>query len=78
MEFIEGDYIHLKLRPCNQNSVVQRQITKLSLRFCGPYRILERVRLVAYRLDLLEVLAFFKRHVVMLPRTSSFPRLAPE
>ncbi|VFQ96450.1 unnamed protein product [Cuscuta campestris] len=47
-----GDLILLKLRPYRQHSVARPLSTKLSRRFYGPFPTLERVGLVAYRLQL--------------------------
>lgn len=42
----------MKLQPYRQSSVALRQSHKLSKRFFGPFRIIERIGKVAYRLDL--------------------------
>jgi hypothetical protein len=51
-EFSEGDSVFLKLQPYIQSSVASRTNQKLSFRFYGPFKILQRVGKVAYRLDL--------------------------
>jgi hypothetical protein len=51
-EFNEGDSVFLKLQPYIQTSVASRTNQKLSFRFFGPFKILQRVGKVAYRLDL--------------------------
>ena len=43
----------MRLQPYQKTSLALRQSHKLSLRFYGPYRVLERIGSVAYRLDLL-------------------------
>ncbi|KAH9680855.1 hypothetical protein KPL71_026714 [Citrus sinensis] len=51
-EFSVGDWVYLRLQPYRQTSLALRSSNKLSPRFYGPYRVLERIGLVAYRLDL--------------------------
>ena len=51
-EFVVGDWLYLRLQPYRKTSLALRQSHKLSLRFYGPYRVLERIGSVAYRLDL--------------------------
>lgn len=50
--FEEGQLVYLKLQPYLQSSVVSRTHQKLSFRYYGPYKILQKVGKVAYRLDL--------------------------
>ncbi|MCH91620.1 hypothetical protein A2U01_0012548 [Trifolium medium] len=52
VEFKEGDFVYLKLRPYRQQSLTQTSYSKLSKRFYGPYKILERIGVVAYKLEL--------------------------
>lgn len=51
-EFCEGDLVFLKLQPYVQSSMAKRSNQKLSFKFFGPYRILQRVGATAYRLEL--------------------------
>ncbi|XP_023634310.1 uncharacterized protein LOC111829458 [Capsella rubella] len=67
LEFEVGDMVYLKmamLRGPNRSLTE----TKLSLRFMGPFRIVERVGPVVYRLELPEVMHAFHKvfHVSML------------
>ena len=52
-EFAVGDWVYLKLHPFTQQSIPNSAFHKLVARFYGPYRIVERVGKVAYKLDLL-------------------------
>lgn len=44
--------VFLKLQPHVQSSLAPRGNNKIIFRFYGPYRILQRVGSVAYKLDL--------------------------
>jgi len=50
--FQEGDMVYLKLQPHVQSSVASRGNHKLAFKFFGPYKILQKVGTVAYKLDL--------------------------
>lgn len=48
----EGDLVHLKLQLYRQASVAIRRKLKLSSNFYGPYKVLQKIGSVAYRLEL--------------------------
>lgn len=50
--FEVGDWVYLRLQPYKQASVSIRASMKLSPRFYGPYKVIERIGPVAYRLNL--------------------------
>jgi hypothetical protein len=51
-EFAEGDMVFLKLQPHIQSFVAPRSNHKLTFRYYGPFKILQRVEAVAYKLQL--------------------------
>lgn len=51
-EFQQGEWVYMKLQPYVQSSVASRSNKKLSFRYYGPYKVLQRVGTVAYKLDL--------------------------
>ncbi|KAJ1255464.1 hypothetical protein BS78_K215600 [Paspalum vaginatum] len=50
--FEPGQMVYLKLQPHVQSSVVFRSNQKLAFRFYGPFKILQKVGAVAYKLEL--------------------------
>ena len=56
LEFDGGDWVFLKVSP-SKGIVQYGKWGKLNSRYIGPYKILARVGVVAYRLDLPQELA---------------------
>lgn len=50
--FSMGDWVFMKLQPFVQQSVMTRANRKLSFKFYGPFKVLQCVGTVAYRLAL--------------------------
>uniref|UniRef100_A0A803PDP7 Chromo domain-containing protein n=1 Tax=Cannabis sativa TaxID=3483 RepID=A0A803PDP7_CANSA len=81
-EFKEGDLVYLKLRPYKQQSVAKRRFEKLSGRYYGPFTVLARVGVVAYKLELPPISTIHPVfHISQLKRvigtTLSSPTLPP-
>jgi hypothetical protein len=51
-EFKAGDWVYLRLQPYRQVSAAWQRNLKLSPRFYGPFLVLSRVGVVAYKLEL--------------------------
>ena len=54
VEYVIGDMVLLKLQQYRQYSVARPLSTKLARRFYGPFKVIERIGMVAYRLQLPE------------------------
>lgn len=52
--FQEGDWVFLKLQPYRMRSLARKPNEKLSPRFYGPYKVIQKIGEVAYRLELPE------------------------
>ncbi|XP_075083029.1 uncharacterized protein LOC142166955 [Nicotiana tabacum] len=47
-----GDWVYLKLQPYRQTSIAVRRNLKLSAKYYGTYKVLQKIGSVAYRLEL--------------------------
>lgn len=51
-EFNVGDWVYLKLQPYRQSSVATRLYPKLATKYYGPYQIINKIGMVANKLQL--------------------------
>lgn len=51
-QFVEGDWVLLKLQPYKQSSMVTRTSQELASKYFGPYKVIIKVGKVAYTLQL--------------------------
>jgi hypothetical protein len=51
--FQVGEHVLLKLQPYTQSSVVNRPFPKLVFKYFGPYKVVEKLGQVTYKLELL-------------------------
>jgi hypothetical protein len=51
-EFQVGEFVLVKLQPYVQTTVVSRAFPKLALKYFGPFKIIQNIGLVAYKLEL--------------------------
>ncbi|RDX72804.1 hypothetical protein CR513_47663, partial [Mucuna pruriens] len=54
VEFSAGDWVYLKVQPYRLKSLARKRNEKLSPCYYGPYKILQRIGSVAYKLELPE------------------------
>lgn len=76
-QFSVGDSVFLKLQPYVQSSVAHRAHHKLAFKFFRPFRIIERIGKVAYKLQLPDSAAIHPVfHVSQLKRSPGTQRVS--
>ncbi|CAM8911655.1 unnamed protein product [Rhodiola kirilowii] len=70
VEFQEGQWVYVKLQPYRQTSLRDKRCSKLAKRYYGPFRIIEHIGKVAYKLEQLPAHAKIHNvfHVSILTR----------
>jgi hypothetical protein len=53
-EFVVGDMVYLRLQPFRQAAFGLHRNMKLTTRFYGPFKVLEKIGQVAYKIQLPE------------------------
>lgn len=78
-DFKLGDFVYLKLQPYRQHSLKGKKVPhKLSPRFYGPFRVIDKIGSAAYKLDLPREAAIHNVfHVSQLKLCPNPPAVAP-
>lgn len=50
--FKEGEWVYLKLKPYKQLSLQKSRMWKLTPKYCGPFKVIQCIVLVGYKLQL--------------------------
>jgi hypothetical protein len=82
--FEVGSFVYVRLRPYRQKTATNTTYTKLSKRYYGPFKVVERIGQVAYRLELplnckihpVFHCSLLKLHHGPLPSVTTIPPLA--